>query len=48
MHQGKLTFHKIGSMNFISVITSFSARIYGQRRSKRKTEMILKELEAKE
>jgi excisionase family DNA binding protein len=34
--------------DFISVITSFSARIYGQRRSKRKTEVLLKELEARE
>lgn len=33
--------------DFISVITSFSARIYGQRRSKRKTEQIIKELETK-
>jgi len=31
--------------DFISVITSFSARIYGQRRSKRKTEQIIKDLE---
>jgi predicted site-specific integrase-resolvase len=30
--------------DFISVITSFCARIYGQRRSKRKTEKILEEL----
>lgn len=30
--------------DFISVITSFCARIYGQRRSKRKTEKIIKEL----
>ena len=31
--------------DFVSVITSFSARIYGQRRSKRKTEQIIKDLE---
>lgn len=31
--------------DFVSVITSFSARIYGQRRSKRKTEKLVKELE---
>jgi len=31
--------------DFISVITSFCARIYGQRRSKRKTEQLIKELE---
>ena len=30
--------------DFISVITSFCARIYGQKRSKRKTEKIIKEL----
>lgn len=30
--------------DFVSVITSFCARIYGQRRSKRKTEKIIKEL----
>jgi predicted site-specific integrase-resolvase len=30
--------------DFISVITSFCARIYGQRRSKRKTEKLIKEL----
>lgn len=30
--------------DFISVITSFCARIYGQRRSKRNTEKIIKEL----
>lgn len=32
--------------DFVSVITSFSARIYGQRRSKRKTEKLIKDLEA--
>jgi len=30
--------------DFISIITSFCARIYGQRRSKRKTEKIIAEL----
>lgn len=30
--------------DFVSVITSFCARIYGQRRSKRKTEKIIEEL----
>lgn len=30
--------------DFISIITSFCARIYGRRRSKRKTEVITKEL----
>ncbi|RLI97316.1 MAG: IS607 family transposase, partial [Candidatus Aenigmatarchaeota archaeon] len=30
--------------DFISVITSFCARIYGQRRSRRKTEQLIKEL----
>jgi predicted site-specific integrase-resolvase len=34
--------------DFVSIITSFSARIYGQRRSKRKTEQLIKELEIKE
>lgn len=32
--------------DFVSVITSFSARIYGQRRSKRKTEQLIKHLES--
>lgn len=32
--------------DFVSVITSFSARIYGQRRSKRKTETLIKTLES--
>ena len=31
--------------DFVSIITSFCARIYGQRRSKRKTEQLIKELE---
>ena len=30
--------------DFISIITSFCARIYGQRRCKRKTEKIIEEL----
>ena len=33
--------------DFVSVITSFCSRIYGQRRAKRKTESIIKELEDK-
>jgi putative resolvase len=32
--------------DFISIITSFCARIYGQRRSKRKTEKLIKELQS--
>ena len=31
--------------DFISIITSFSSRIYGQRRSKRKTEQLIRGLE---
>lgn len=34
--------------DFISIITSFCARIYGQRRTKRKTEQLIKELENKD
>lgn len=34
--------------DFVSVITSFSARIYGQRRSRRKTEKLIRELEVAE
>ena len=34
--------------DFISIITSFCSRIYGQRRSRRKTEKIIKELEKTE
>lgn len=30
--------------DFVSIITSFTARLYGLRRSKRKTETIIKEL----
>ena len=33
--------------DFISIITSFCSRIYGQRRSKRKTEKIIDELNIK-
>jgi len=32
--------------DFVSVITSFCARLYGQRRSRRKTEKLIKELES--
>jgi putative resolvase len=32
--------------DFVSVITSFCAKIYGQRRSKRKTEQLIKELQS--
>ena len=31
--------------DFVSIITSFTARLYGQRRTKRKTEKLIKELE---
>jgi len=31
--------------DFISIITSFIARLYGIRRNKRKTEQLIKELE---
>jgi len=31
--------------DFVSIITSFVARLYGQRRSKRKTEQIIEELQ---
>ena len=33
--------------DFVSIITSFCARLYGQRRTKMKTEQIIKELELK-
>ena len=33
--------------DFVAVITSFCAKIYGQRRSKRRTEQLIKELEDK-
>lgn len=33
--------------DFVSIITSFTARLYGLRRSKRKTEKIIKDLEEK-
>jgi len=32
--------------DFVSIITSFTARLYGQRRTKRKTETLIKELES--
>jgi predicted site-specific integrase-resolvase len=31
--------------DFVSIITSFTARLYGQRRSRRNTEKLIKELE---
>ena len=31
--------------DFVSLVTSFTARLYGQRRTKRKTEQLIKELE---
>jgi predicted site-specific integrase-resolvase len=31
--------------DFVSIITSFTERLYGLRRSKRKTEQLIKELE---
>lgn len=34
--------------DFVSIITSYCARIYGNRRSKRKTEQLIKELSTKE
>lgn len=34
--------------DFVSIITSFCARIYGQRRTKRKTEQLIKELEGEQ
>ena len=34
--------------DFVSIITSFCARLYGQRRSRRKTEKLIKELEKSE
>ena len=34
--------------DFVSIVTSFCARLYGQRRSKRKTERIMAELQAEE
>jgi len=30
--------------DFVSLVTSFCARLYGKRRSKRKTEQLIKEL----
>ena len=34
--------------DFVSIITSFTARLYGQRRTKRRTEQLIKELEKSE
>jgi len=34
--------------DFVSLVTSFCARLYGRRRSKRKTEILIKELNDKE
>ena len=34
--------------DFVSIITSFTARLYGQRRSRRSTEKLIKELEGNE
>ena len=34
--------------DFVSIVTSFCARLYGQRRSKRKTERLIAELQAEE
>ena len=34
--------------DFVSIITSFTARLYGQRRTKRKTEQLIKQLETQE
>ncbi len=34
--------------DFVSIITSFTARLYGQRRTKRRTEQLIKELEKPE
>jgi putative resolvase len=34
--------------DFVSIVTSFCARLYGQRRTKRKTERIIAELQAEE
>jgi len=34
--------------DFVSIVTSFCARLYGQRRSKRKTERIIAELHVEE
>ena len=31
--------------DFVSIITSFTARLYGQRRTKRNTEKLIKQLE---
>jgi putative resolvase len=34
--------------DFVSIVTSFCARLYGQQRSKRKTERIIAELHSEE
>ena len=34
--------------DFVSIITSFCARLYGQRRNKRRTEKIIEELSKEE
>jgi len=34
--------------DFVSIVTSFCARLYGQRRSKRKTERMIAELQNRE
>lgn len=34
--------------DFVSIITSFCAKLYGQRRNKRRTEQLIKELEKEE
>jgi len=34
--------------DFVSLVTCFTARLYGQRRTKRKTEQLIKELEKKD
>jgi len=34
--------------DFVSLVTSFTARLYGLRRSRRKTEQLIKELSEKE
>ena len=49
----KLTIHPMMTKkelidDFVSIITSFCARIYGHRRSKRKTEKIIEELRNEE
>jgi len=36
------------NQDFVSIVTSFCARLYGQRRSKRKTEQLIAELQGHE